>query len=136
MSVYTHARMPALSAQQPLQRRQPFSNANVPNQQHLVSSSVKPQEKPKANPPDPPLPRQNSKTTPPSPPRLIVDKNRQVQYYRVGFLGEVRFVPIASWSALTLHVRCREDSHAFMRSQMGVTVPHSIMLARLLPNHP
>lgn len=135
MSVYTHARMPALSTQQPLQRRQPFSNANVPNQPHQVSSSVKPQENPKANPPDPPLPRQNSKTTPPSPPRLIVDKNRQVQYYRVGFLGEVRLFLQPGWSALTLRVSCREGSHASMRSQMGVTVPHSIMLARLSPNH-
>jgi hypothetical protein len=137
MSVYTHARMPAPSVQQPvIHRRQPFSNATAPNQPHLAPSPVKPQENPKANPPDPPLPRQNSKTTPPSPPRLIVDKHRQAQYYRVGFLGEVRFGFIADWSALTLRVSCREDSHAFMKSQMGVTVPHSTLLARLLPNHP
>lgn len=135
MSVHTHARMPALSAQQPLHRRQPFSNANAPNQPHLASP-VKPQEKPKATPPDPPLPRQNSKTTPPSPPKLIVDKNRQAQYYRVGFLGEVRFTSIVGWPVLMLCDSCREDSHASMRWQMGVTVPHNTLHARLLPNHP
>jgi len=132
MSAYTHARMPALSAQQPAHRRHPFANANVVNQPHPVSSPVKPQEKPKANPADPPLPRQNSKTTPPSPPRLIIDKNRQVQYYRVGFLGEVRCISIAGFACA--NILCgvsREDSHVSMRSPTVVTLPHNTLLARL-----
>lgn len=134
MSAYTHARMPAPSAQQqPVHRRHPFTNTNVLNQLH-VTSPVKPQEKPKAAAADPPLPRQNSKTTPPSPPRVIVDQNRQVQYHRVGFLGEVGFVSIAALYTLTLHVSNREDSRVSMRWQMVVTVPRNTLLARSLPN--
>lgn len=134
MSTYTHARMPAPSdQQQPVHRRHPFTNANVLNQPRLTSP-VKPQEKPKATPADPPLPRQNSKTTPPSPPRVIVDQNRQVQYYRVGFLGEVGFASIAALYTLIIHVSNREDLHVSMRWQTVVTVPHNTLLARSLPN--
>lgn len=68
------------------QRRPPFSNAI--NQVPPHSSPTK-QEKAKAAPIDPPLPRQNSKTTPPSPPKVITDKNRLLEFHRVGFLGEV-----------------------------------------------
>ena len=91
MSAYTtYTRMPPAQAQVQTQasRRHPFTSAiNQPQGQPV--SSPKQQERAKATPPDPPLPRQNSKTTPPSPPKVITDKNRVLEYHRVGFLGEV-----------------------------------------------
>lgn len=91
MSAYTtYTRMPSaqVQAQPQATRRHPFSNA-INQQQGSQTSSPKQQEKAKASPSDPPLPRQNSKTTPPSPPKVISDKNRVLEYHRVGFLGEV-----------------------------------------------
>lgn len=84
MSAYTtYAKMPSAQPQHQLQRRPPFSNAiNQP-------PSPTKQEKVKTGPLDPPLPRQNSKTTPPSPPKVITDKNKLLEFHRVGFLGEV-----------------------------------------------
>lgn len=84
MSAYTtHSKMPTAQPHPQLHRRPPFSNAI-----NQASSPTK-QEKPKIAPSDPPLPRQNSKTTPPSPPKVITDKNRLLEFHRVGFLGEV-----------------------------------------------
>ncbi|KAF8122144.1 kinase-like domain-containing protein [Boletus edulis] len=72
-----------------LQRRPPFTNAS--NQAPPPPPAP---EKQKAAPPDPPLPRQNSKTTPPSPPKIITDKNRILEFHRVGFLGEGGFARV------------------------------------------
>ncbi|KAF8437935.1 kinase-like domain-containing protein [Boletus edulis BED1] len=72
-----------------LQRRPPFTNAS--NQAPPPPPAP---EKQKAAPPDPPLPRQNSKTTPPSPPKVITDKNRILEFHRVGFLGEGGFARV------------------------------------------
>ncbi|KAG1748400.1 kinase-like domain-containing protein [Suillus paluster] len=125
MSAYTHARMPAPSAQQPVHRRHPFTNANVLNQPHPAPSPVKLQEKPKATPADPPLPRQNSKTTPPSPPRLIVDQNRQVQYYRVGFLGEGGFARVYEVAdgrhAAAQHLACKVVTKSSLKTKKAKT---------------
>ncbi|KAG1823712.1 kinase-like domain-containing protein [Suillus subaureus] len=125
MSAYTHARMPAPSdQQQPVHRRHPFTNANVLNQPHLTSP-VKPQEKPKATPADPPLPRQNSKTTPPSPPRVIVDQNRQVQYYRVGFLGEGGFARVYEVAdgrhSAAQHLACKVVTKSSLKTKKAKT---------------
>lgn len=96
MSAYTtYTRMPPAQAQVQTQasRRHPFTSAiNQPQGQPV--SSPKQQERAKATPPDPPLPRQNSKTTPPSPPKVITDKNRVLEYHRVGFLGEGGFARV------------------------------------------
>ncbi|KAH0826735.1 hypothetical protein J3R83DRAFT_5140 [Lanmaoa asiatica] len=78
--------------QHQLQRRPPFSNAI--NQAPPQAPSPTKREKVKAVPPDPPLPRQNSKTTPPSPPKVITDKNRLLEFHRVGFLGEGGFARV------------------------------------------
>ncbi|OJA20238.1 hypothetical protein AZE42_02693 [Rhizopogon vesiculosus] len=125
MSVHTHVRMPALSAQQPLHRRQPFSNVNAPNQPPLAPSPVKPQENPKATPPDPPLPRQNSKTAPPSPPRVIVDKHRQAQYYRVGFLGEGGFARVYEVTdgrhSTAQHLACKVVTKSSLKTKKAKT---------------
>lgn len=96
MSAYTtYTRMPPaqVQAQSQAVRRPPFANAinQPPGQQ---APSPKQQEKAKATPPDPPLPRQNSKTTPPSPPKVITDKNHLLEYQRVGFLGEGGFARV------------------------------------------
>lgn len=125
MSTYTHARMPAPSdQQQPVHRRHPFTNANVLNQPRLTSP-VKPQEKPKATPADPPLPRQNSKTTPPSPPRVIVDQNRQVQYYRVGFLGEGGFARVYEVAdgrhSAAQHLACKVVTKSSLKTKKAKT---------------
>ncbi|KAL4072449.1 kinase-like domain-containing protein [Scleroderma yunnanense] len=96
MSAFTtYTRMPPAQAQAQVQasRRHPFTNA-INQQQGQSAPSPKQQEKAKATPPDPPLPRQNSKTTPPSPPKVITDKNRVVEYHRVGFLGEGGFARV------------------------------------------
>ncbi|KII87666.1 hypothetical protein PLICRDRAFT_162447 [Plicaturopsis crispa FD-325 SS-3] len=80
-------RVPAVSGLPP-SRRHPLSNAvNHPAR----PTSPKPVEKPAA---EPPLPRQNTKTAPPSPPKIISDKNRSVQFHRVGFLGEGGFARV------------------------------------------
>ncbi|KAF8842470.1 Pkinase-domain-containing protein [Paxillus ammoniavirescens] len=84
--------MPPAQAQAPTARR-PFSNA-INHQQAPQAPSPKPHERVKDTPPDPPLPRQNSKTTPPSPPKVITDKNRVLQFHRVGFLGEGGFARV------------------------------------------
>ncbi|KIJ14646.1 hypothetical protein PAXINDRAFT_163264 [Paxillus involutus ATCC 200175] len=84
--------MPPAQAQAPTARR-PFSNA-INHQQAQQAPSPKQHERVKDTPPDPPLPRQNSKTTPPSPPKVITDKNRVLQYHRVGFLGEGGFARV------------------------------------------
>jgi hypothetical protein len=42
-------------------------------------------------PGSPPLPRQSVKTIPPSPPQVIRDHARQLEFLRIGLLGEVRF---------------------------------------------
>ncbi|KIJ59921.1 hypothetical protein HYDPIDRAFT_177620 [Hydnomerulius pinastri MD-312] len=85
--------MPPAPAQGPALRRHPFSNA-INQQQVQQAPSPKQQERVKANPPDPPLPRQNSKTTPPSPPKVITDKHRGLDFHRVGFLGEGGFARV------------------------------------------
>ncbi|KAF9225661.1 Pkinase-domain-containing protein [Gyrodon lividus] len=82
--------MPLPQAQPPTSRR-PFSNAINQVQQ---APPPKQHDKVKATPPDPPLPRQNSKTTPPSPPKVITDKNRVLEFHRIGFLGEGGFARV------------------------------------------
>ncbi|KIK98056.1 hypothetical protein PAXRUDRAFT_824285 [Paxillus rubicundulus Ve08.2h10] len=84
--------MPPPQTQAPTSRR-PFSNA-INHQQAQQAPSLKQHERVKDTPPDPPLPRQNSKTTPPSPPKVITDKNRLLQFHRVGFLGEGGFARV------------------------------------------
>ncbi|KAI0712771.1 kinase-like domain-containing protein [Cerioporus squamosus] len=66
--------------QQPLQQHQH-------HQQH-------PQQQEQKQPASPPLPRQNAKVTPPSPPRIIADKDRALEYLRVGMLGEGGFARV------------------------------------------
>ncbi|KAF9235534.1 kinase-like domain-containing protein [Melanogaster broomeanus] len=85
--------MSSAQAQAPTSRRHPFSNA-INQQQVQQAPSPKQYEKVKANPLDLPLPRQNSKTTPPSPPKVISDKNRLLEFHRVGFLGEGGFARV------------------------------------------
>ncbi|KAH7929999.1 Pkinase-domain-containing protein [Leucogyrophana mollusca] len=93
MSAYPYSRMPSAPAPAPTARRHPFANA-LNNQQLPQAPSPKPQEKVKQTHQDPPLPRQNSKTTPPSPPKIITDKNRLLEFHRVGFLGEGGFARV------------------------------------------
>ncbi|CCM05981.1 uncharacterized protein FIBRA_08222 [Fibroporia radiculosa] len=79
--------------------RHPFS---VPVNHHAINRRntppgtpppAQPQGKLK-EPPSPPLPRQNAKVTPPSPPKIITDKNRTLEYIRVGLLGEGGFARV------------------------------------------
>lgn len=79
----------------PPPRRNPLSTA--PTNHHAINQPYAPpgtppkpqvQEKHR-NPSSPPLPRQNMKVTPPSPPKVITDKSRTVEFFRIGMLGEV-----------------------------------------------
>jgi len=110
------------------QRRPPFSNAINQVPPHPPSPTK--HEKPKAPPLDPPLPRQNSKTTPPSPPKVITDKNRLLEFHRVGFLGEVGPEPV---SIRSLTGSYRAVLHGCMKSRMSA---EPAMRARSSPRHP
>jgi cell cycle serine/threonine-protein kinase CDC5/MSD2 len=96
MSAQAQFRLPAATSS----RRHPFSNAgNHPP----TPAKEKPQQKDhQRQPSSPPLPRQNSKTTPPSPPKIISDKSRNVEYQRVGFLGEVSSSSYSTHNGKTL----------------------------------
>ena len=107
--------MSAYTKMHQLQRRPPFSNAI--NQVPPQPPSPTKQEKPKPAPLDPPLPRQNSKTTPPSPPKVITDKNRLLEFHRVGFLGEVG--PDGLWQTSNLRLH-RVALHAYTKSRTFV----------------
>ncbi|KAH9930802.1 kinase-like domain-containing protein [Amylocystis lapponica] len=92
MSVPLYTTMP------PPPRRHPLtapSNHHAVNQHRYTPPGTPPkiQEKPK-QPSSPPLPRQNAKVTPPSPPRIITDKSRSLEFYRVGMLGEGGFARV------------------------------------------
>ncbi|KAH9924034.1 Pkinase-domain-containing protein [Fomitopsis serialis] len=84
----------------PPPRRNPLSTA--PTNHHAINQPYAPpgtppkpqvQEKHR-NPSSPPLPRQNMKVTPPSPPKVITDKSRTVEFFRIGMLGEGGFARV------------------------------------------
>ncbi|KDQ54388.1 hypothetical protein JAAARDRAFT_135759 [Jaapia argillacea MUCL 33604] len=76
----------------PAPRRPPFTNAvnHVPQN----GSPLKPQAQEKKQQASPPLPRQNSKAVPPSPPKVITDKTRQQDFFRLHLLGEGGFARV------------------------------------------
>ncbi|EIW78238.1 Pkinase-domain-containing protein [Coniophora puteana RWD-64-598 SS2] len=77
------------------QPRRPFANnANINATSPQPKAAAIPDKVNKYANAAPPLPRQNSKTTPPSPPRVITDKNRLVEFNRIGFLGEGGFARV------------------------------------------
>ncbi|THH31055.1 hypothetical protein EUX98_g3134 [Antrodiella citrinella] len=87
----------------PPPRRHPLASAanhpavNVANHYNKLDVPAQAPQVPAKDvkqPGSPPLPRQNAKVTPPSPPKVIVDKNRTVQYVRVGMLGEGGFARV------------------------------------------
>lgn len=85
---------PSVYRMPPPARRHPLTDVNNPQKQHVAQEDPpKLVEKPK-EPGSPPLPRQNSKITPPSPPRVIVDRNRDAEFLRIGLLGEGGFARV------------------------------------------
>ena len=94
---YTYERAPQQqNPQAGPSRRNPLANliartnnaqpaANIPTTLPAVAATPKKQA-------TPPLARQKPKTPPPSPPQIISDSTGELQYQRIGFLGEVSYV--------------------------------------------